>query len=476
MKKLNYTLGCLSLVLSLSCSASAQHPEYLPGSDLWQEHANHILKFYLHKDAKGNPEGYFPTWRCDNGKLRGRKACEGEGDTAWVSKIWHLDFTRMLSRQTFAYGALFNLTGNKEALRLHQAGVKFLLEKAQRKDGSFISLFDNGKEVKDSPIAAENPQDLSYALVGLAMNAYLTGDRKTIDAIIRAEQYIFDTYYDKEKGILSWSKRDTEFDKSSQEELVAQLDQLNAYMLLTWRLIPEQNRAQWGQKIREVTDIINKKFYNEKEKRFNGCTDNPSCFSLEKGKHLDYGHRVKTYWMEYMAGLGLDDRELTEFAKKGMIEIHKKALSANGYEFFGDDLYGEAGWWVTAELNQTALTLALTDDIQIPNTFFNILDNQTDKEYGELKFGGGKAHFWRNGFHSSEQALIGSILSNAIRQKECSSDKCFLDNSTTLYFAPADPEHMTYTPYLYSGTISKISGDRIKAVTFDKVGLPEKVR
>lgn len=69
--------------------------------------------------------------------------------------------------------------------------------------------------------------------------------------------------------------------------------------------------------MKEVVEIINTKFYNEKQKRFNGCTDNPSCFDIEKGKHLDYGHRVKSYWMEYMTALGLDDKDLIEFSKTG---------------------------------------------------------------------------------------------------------------------------------------------------------------
>lgn len=476
MRKLSKIFAVASICLAMTQAADAANLENLPSYDEWQEHASHILKFYLVDDAKGKEDGYFPTWRCDNGKLRNKKACEGEGDTRWVSKIWHLDFTRMLSRQTFAYGALFNLTGNKEALRLHKAGVKFLLERAMRKDGGFYSLFEEGKPVTDSEIFAENPQDLSYALVGLAMNAYLTGDKKTISAIIKAKDYIFDNYYDKDKGFLIWSKKDTYFDKMSQEELVAQLDQLNAYMLLTWRMLPDNSRKEWGEKMKEVVDIINTKFYNEKLKRFNGCTDNPSCFDLEKGKHLDYGHRVKSYWMEYMTALGLDDKDLIEFSKNGMIDVHKKAVSANGYEFFGDELLNGASWWVCAELNQTALTLALTGDNDIPNTLFNVLNNETDKEYGEVKFGGYKAHFWRNGFHSSEQALIGTILSNALRQKECSDDKCFKDNSTTLYFAPANEETMTYTPYLYSGDIiKKTNTDGIVAVTFDNINLPKKV-
>ena len=138
MKKI---LTTTFLALSLCLSAQAkQNLEYLPTYEQWQDHTQSIMKFWLHADAKGVPEGNFPTWRCDDGTLRNQKKCKNENgnDIDWINGLTGYDFVRMQARQTFAYGALFNLTGNKEALRLHKAGVKFLLENAMDKDGGSI--------------------------------------------------------------------------------------------------------------------------------------------------------------------------------------------------------------------------------------------------------------------------------------------------------------------------------------------------
>ena len=70
----------------------------------------------------------------------------------------------------------------------------------------------------------------------------------------------------------------------------------------------------------------------------------------------------------------------------------------NWYEINHD---WDASWWVYAELDQSALTLALTDDFIIPDTFRPLFDKYTDKEFGEWKFGH-KAHFNEAGVVEAE--------------------------------------------------------------------------
>ncbi|MGN0902058.1 MAG: hypothetical protein ACI4M9_02120 [Succinivibrio sp.] len=482
---------CFAFGLSVSLSASSRtYLEFLPDHEQWIEHSNYLMKYWLHPDAKGIPEGNFPTWRCDDGSLRNMKLCPGEVASEYTNKMLQisvLDWVRMQSRQTFAYGALFNLTGNKEALRLHKAGVRFLVEKARDPNGGFHNIMREGVPI-DWPIEApvnnsrlsRTPQDLSYALVGLAMNAYLTHDKEIIDVIMDTEKFIFDTYYDEKKGLLKWCFSETYFDKPEQLELVALLDQINAYMLLTWRLVPEASRPEWSAKIKKTVEDINRNFYDPKKGYFYGCIHDKKCFDIYNGRHMDYGHRIKSFWMEYLAAAGLGDQKLKEFAQTGMLRTLNEALASNGRDWFGDRNLHGADFWIYAELDQAALTLALDDKYNMPDTLRPWIKERTDTEYGELKGFGLKAYFWRNGFHSTEHALIGDILSSAIRYRACNDDKCRMNNLTELYFAPigdisADMDK--FTPYLFSGDIKNISNDDdIVKISFENVRIPERVR
>lgn len=455
----------------------------LPDYKTWIEHAGYLEKFWLHEDAKGTPLGNFPTWRCNDGSLRNMKLCPYERDVGRMLEISMIDFVRMSARQTFAYGALFNITGNKEALRLHKAGVKFILDNVKDPNGGYHVLLEKGKPLswpKEAPltdhILARTSQDLSYVLLAFSMNAYLTHSKESIYELMQAQKYIYDTYYDRENGYIRWCFSDTMFDKKDQVELVAMLDQLNAYLLLSWRLMPETYKKEWGEVIRTTIEDMNKKFYVKDRNRFLGCTHDKSCYDFENGRHQDYGHRVKTFWMEYLAALGLGDEKLMQFAKKGMKETLDAAISSKKNDWYGDDLQRGPDWWVYAELDQAALTLALSNDYDMPDTLYQWINDFTDKEYGEIKNFGLKTWFWRNGFHSSEHALIGTIVSNAIREKNCSTDKCLKDNATTLYFSPVNSKDVNFSPYYFYGDISKISYDGdTAAVTFKNVDLPKKV-
>lgn len=479
VKKLLLCIAATSVLSATTPSFAKQHTEYLPSNAEWLQHASYLAKYWMHKDAKGVPEGNFPTWRCNNGTLRNGKACEFEGDPGRLLLLSHLDYVRMQSRQTYTYGALFNATGNPEALRLHQAGVKFLLENARDPNGGFNSLMSNGKpfvsdneEITNDQLARTS-QDQAYALVGLAMNAYLTHDPKVIQVIINTQKYIYDTYYDKDKGYIRWCLKDSYFDKKDQIELVAILDQLYSYMLLTWRLIPEAEQSHWTADIKKSVEDLNKTFYNKEGNRYWGCTQNKSCFDLENGRHLDNGHRVKTFWLQYLVASTLKDENLKDFAKKGIIQTLNGALVKNKDGWFENDKFQEASWWVYDLLDISALTLALTDDYEIPNTFYPWLNDYTDKEYGDIKGLGLKTHFWRNGFHNTEHLLIGMLLSNEIRYKECTTDECRKNNETALYFAPVDQKDKNFYPYMFKGDI-KSSSDKngIVKVNFANIQLP----
>ena len=465
-----------SIILSLVCSFTAianTDLSYLPSATKWYQHIDAIGKFYLHKDARGVPVGNFPTWRCNDGSLRNQKLCKGETKLFGMENIFDLDYVRMQSRQTFAYGALFNLTGNHEYLKLHNAGVNWLINHAFLDNGSFTLLFKNGKAVKQNE-AAKTAQDLSYALVGIAMNAYLTHSKRSLEVIKKAQKFIYDKYYSKEKDLLLWCFEDSHFDKKEQLELVASLDQLNAYLLLSLRLFDDEDQKHFIKVIENTIRYINKNFYDKDNNRFHGCIDNKKCFNYLTGRHTDYGHTVKAFWMEYLAASMLNDEKLKKFAENGIKTTLNRALASNNIEWFESDTKEQASWWVYAELDQAALSLALAKKRAMSNTLNSFIDTYTDYQYGELK-DYLKAHYWRNGFHSSEHALIGLLLSNAIRYEQCTDDKCRFDNQTTLYFAPSD-NSTNYTPYLFDGKVEKVQKSfdgKVIKVTYSKLYLPK---
>ena len=469
----------------------------IPSKEEWRNQVHYIEKFWLHPDALGKMDpGEFPTWRCNNGNAVDGKECRIESLPKWVNGAQDENYVRMISRQTFAYGALFNLTGNPEHLIRHQAGVNFLMNKAKDPEGGFYSIFKDGTPVKN-PRLSRTAQDMAYAVIGLSMNAYLTGDPEVLKTVAEARSYIYNTYYDDKQDLLLWVVKDSKEELRSQLELVAQLDQLNAYLLLTWRLVPEADRKQWTNTITHTVTMINRNFYDADKGIFIGSKNNPDTVN----RHMDYGHRTKSFWLEYLVALGLDNQELKNFARDGMKRTLTAALQPSQKNWYEINHDWDASWWVYAELDQSALTLALTDDFIIPDTFRPLFDKYTDKEFGEWKFGH-KAHFWRSGYHSTEHALIGTILSDALRSKFCSTAECRSENETALYFAPLHPESMHYSPYLYSGDITGVQDEasantalinilngnpvfkdvitfpkknRIVRVTFNNVGLPKKV-
>lgn len=392
-----------------------------------------------------------------------------------------IDFVRMQARQTFAYGVLFNLTGDEQALKLHKAGVDFLLKNARDPEGGFYSLMKQGKPLTADDHALpvkrlqRTSQDLSYALVGLAMNAYLTHDPEVIKVIMDSEKYIYDTYFDEKADLMRWCLEDSKSDKTTQKELVALLDQINAYMVLTLRLIPQDDKKAFVADLDKTVDSINNHFYNKDRNRFFGCIDNKSCFDLKKGRHLDNGHTVKAFWMEYLVACMTGNEKLKEFAKHGMLTTLHSAQTDEHTNWYGDLLKKDASWWEYAELDQSALTLALTGDYELQDTLRPWVNDYVDRQYGELNHFGLKTFFWRNGFHSTEHALIGTILSNAIRANACSDDKCRAENRVKLYFAPVNSDDTIFTPYLYSGKIVSVKDrENVKEVTFENIALPVK--
>lgn len=422
---------------------------------------NHLSRdlapFWLRPEALGSPAGAFPTFRCDDGTLVQPDLPCGELLVAgpWVSSQLGKEFTRMRSRQTFFYGVAFHLTGEEKYLALAKAGVDhFRAYALDRTNRSAVSWWKDG--VARPPVEARNSQDLAYANLGLAFYAYLTRDPEVLADALLLYDGIFERYDDRTLGLLRWAAGGVG-GETARVELVAQLDQVNAYALLLASVAPEPHRTKLRTDLARIARILIDRFWSEEMGLFRGSLHDP----LESGpgsRHTDFGHTIKALWMIERTGAILGDGKLSSWARERMPKVFTRAyLPRHGCWASGVRRDGslEAGvtWWIAAELDQAAATLALSDRRYtgyLEKTYACWLDRLVDRENGEVwswidlddpARRGAKQHLWKNGYHSAEHALVSYLTSQELHGRPA-----------TLHFAFATtPPLEELRPYFFSG-------------------------
>ena len=261
-----FVSGCCLISSLVSAKDDIDFQTLLPTGEAWIEHVEQGLSpYWMAESAQGQPVGNFPTFRCDNGDvLDVKQPCPELGNQAWISREFGRDYTRMKSRQIFAYGAHYHLTGDPEALKLAKAGVDYLLaELRDTKNGGMVSFRQGNKPGLDWQ--QRTSQDQAYAIVGLAFYYYLTRDPVVEKALIEQQAFIFDNYKSKDKNQLLWVLKDSEEEKHQQLELVAQLDQINAYLLLVMPLLPDEHQQQWKKDLEWLTEQMLAQYHDVEE-------------------------------------------------------------------------------------------------------------------------------------------------------------------------------------------------------------------
>lgn len=440
-------LGLLALLAATSCGRGAFDPvpSPLPAGEAWVTHLSRDLApFWLRPEALGSPVGAFPTFRCDDGTLVDPDLPCGEMLVAgpWVSSQLGKEFTRMRSRQTFFYGVAFHLTGEEKYLALAKAGVDYFRAHAlDRTNRSAVSWWKDG--VARPPVEARNSQDLAYANLGIAFYAYLTRDPEVLADALLLFDGVFERYDDRTRGLLRWAAGGVG-GETARVELVAQLDQVNAYALLLASVAPEPHRSKLRTDLARIARILIDRFWSEELGLFRGSLHDP----LESGlgsRHTDFGHTIKALWMIERTGSLLGDATLSSWARARMPKVLSRAFLprygcwASGLRRDGSIDAGVT-WWIAAELDQAAATLALTDRRYtgyLEKTYACWLDRLVDRENGEVwswidlddpARRGAKQHLWKNGYHSAEHALVSYLTSQELHGKPA-----------TLHFAFATP-------------------------------------
>jgi hypothetical protein len=280
--------------------------------------------------------------------------------------------------------------------------------------------------------------------VGFAFYYYVTRDPEVLEDILRVKEYIFRTYLRPNLDLLAWVRADPpsrkecdELDQNhrevDREELVAQLDQASAYMVLLTPLLPEPIRAEWKQDLIWLAHTLISHFYSPASHVFWG-----SISAGEPNKlgtwHTDFGHTIKAMWMIYLIGKMTDDHELQQFALNEAPRVLADAyVASNGSWASGWKADGtldkDKVWWTYAELDQMTATLALGNNAyreELRHTYDYWFKYMVDHKYHEVwhevsaesnspNMSIPKQHQWKNGYHTFEHALVGYITAQALR-------------------------------------------------------------
>ncbi len=432
-------------------------------SATWIKHLKKdILPFWTTPEAKGDPQGNYPTFRRMDGKLP-------EAETQDKDKDPTVRYPRMLARQVYLYSMAYMITGETHLVQLAKDGCDHLSRYAwdEANGGWYARMEKNG-----APIGEETKyaQDTAYVALAFAAYYFITRDPEIEKHLLATRDLIFSKYWDiKNKRVydgLSFDMK-TEYDQWQDNgwELVAQLDQINAYLLLAQPVLSDKTRqVQFLSDMNTLAHTMIKYFLQDGI--FWGIHTKKGEYDT---RHVDFGHTLKTYWMLYLLDQRLPDNP---YAKLVEDNVHKwlelaydKENGTWGEKMLMDEsgkLYAKYGssWWIYAEADQLAATLNFRDQRYreiIKKTAKNWLDyfvdNQYKEVYSDIKRDGAKGwdwtvdstakcFQWKNGFHSVEHALVMAIHGK-VRE----------GNPVELYFAvPTGTEDKFIArPYIFEG-------------------------
>ncbi len=438
-------------------------PDILKG-DTWKTHyIEDILPYWMMPEAFGMPEGNFPTNRGMDGKLAGSSERR----------------PRMIARQTYAYSVGYLLTGDARLLELAKAGANWIISKAKdtTNGGFHTRLQENGDPAGND---AKTAQDTAYCMLGLGAYYFVTRDPQIETVILETRDLLFsDTFWDNQnKRILDGvsvdlsSEHDVEGDGGW--ELVAQLDPINAFLLLTQPVLSEESRRkQFLGDLEQLAQSMIDNFYSE---GFIWGVHNRQ--GRYRTKHVDFGHALKAYWMILEIDKRLDGHPFYSFLQNNIHNQVERAYDRTN-KLWGKrptsatNIERGTDWWIYAELDQVTATLDMVDQKyldKLENTQKGWIDNYVDGFWdpGEVIPGinaqGGrvynwpqsdtaKCNIWKNGYHSSEHALVLYLMGK------------YLENTpATLYFAvpAASADSFVARPYFFHGeTVSRTPAEEI---------------
>lgn len=460
----------------------------------WLKHVTKdLMKFWDKPEITEMKDGLFPTYVTNAGKPLPKEEAEWPEEFQAAIKAEDTkglidtenNYIRAHSRLTYAFGIAFHMTGNPHYLEVCRRGAMALLDAF---DGNYgMHVTKNIKSGKwDEDYKKRTSQDLAYGMTGLGMYYFLTHDKTVLFKILQYKDFIFRVYMDDGRGYLTWKPRHM---KDPEVQIVAQLDQLYAYMLMITPSLPEPYQTEWKKDMKKIADILITQFYSEEYGFFWGVDSD--VHSLQLGTdHTDFGHSVKTFWVILKIGELLGDSYYINFARPKIHKIleqaymEEKGTWARRFDENGN-LDIDKEWWILAELDQACEILAIHDPSYyryLNHTHRYWFDKMVDKKNGEIwhYLDGNtdtpiirypKAHSWKTSLHSFEHALFGYMTASQVKGRDIE-----------LYYALPEwekPSHKILAPYMFFGNVTAVSrttklefmpdGNTIDKVTFNSL-------
>lgn len=465
--------------------------------ETWVHHIEkQLLPFWITEQAIGI-NGKFPTFRYNNGSVVNVKELEAEyeelnrNEVLWITLRLNRTYTRMISRQIYLYCISYNILGTEDLLIIAKSGVEYILA-LQDNNGSFPSWTEQDQYYPE--LEQRTSQDLAYALLGLTLYYYLTRDDNILKRIILAKDYIFENYWNNSWDGLKWVKKDLndhpDRHTSTQKELVAQLDQINAYMLLLAIILPEgEDKKRLIDDLFRVCGAV-EKFYDPANNVFWGDLDKKQL----NEHHVDFGHTIKAFCMLYLVEKKFHRKALQQWTQDGSL-FNKITCVLKDAFIIEESTWGEKKidatkiskhkvWWIHAELSQAVAILGLEPNYDyivkeyfIPacNFWFSkFVDQKNHSVWHMLQEGSNepifpKAHLWKNGYHSFEHALIGLITSKKAYNEKIglffSFNKSFVlgsqSNKITPYYFDSEDYDICESESFHSSNLDTLNKQKI---------------
>jgi mannose/cellobiose epimerase-like protein (N-acyl-D-glucosamine 2-epimerase family) len=238
--------------------------------------------------------------------------------------------------------------------------------------------------------------------------------------------------------------------------------------LLLAPLIEEPAAARaWRRDLVLLARVVEQRFFAPEHGTFWGTLHDPAS-RRPGGRHNDFGHSMKSMWMLYLTGQATGEADLTAFARPLVAPLLARAAQPSGCWASGvaPDGAPDRGsqWWIFAELDQAAATLAMREADAAPYArylaasyacwFTRFVDPRGHDVWGFVPPDGitadfaahpePKIHHWKNGYHVMEHALVAMITTAALTGQDLA-----------LYYAFVhEPPTARVQPYYFQGTIA----------------------
>lgn len=426
----------------------------------WKRHyAQDLAPYWLMGSALGAPEGNFPTFRGMDGSVRGSTD----------------RYPRMLSRQTYAYSMGYLLTGAPELLRRAKAGADWIREHARDPAGGCHAQLTLEGNAKPGP---KTTQDTAYCALGLAAYFFVTRDPEVEADVLALRDFMFERLWsDKTGRMIDGLSADlsTPYDVENDggAELVAQLDPMNGFLLLTQPVLSETSRrTQALADLERLARVLVDQFF--RDGTFWGVENKKGQYGT---RHVDFGHTLKAYWMILEVDKRLPDHPFHDFVQSHVHDYLARAYDApNGRwgkrPVSDTDAEWGSDWWIYAEADQISATLDFIEPRYLAQRektqahwLTDFVDPTNHEVFPDIKRDGSpgyswsadstaKCNEWKNGYHSTEHALVSYLTASWL-----------VDKPAELYFAVPASEVETFVarPYFFHGKESKrVAGEMLE--------------